>query len=153
MQGKPVYCRIKGSDNINVYNSTALNLKWFEESWAPPCFMCGMTRRVQYLCDLGQGLAISVCSDISNSVCAKIWATCEVLSPFKYVHFGVDAQSVGLVLSKLFSRDGQLNWWEYLIISAGAEFCPRVCYSSLQYCVAQRCRDRISHSTWLLLLP
>lgn len=52
----PIYCRIKGSDYINVYNSNALSLKWFEESWAPPNCTCGISRGVQYLRELGQAV-------------------------------------------------------------------------------------------------
>ena len=43
-----------------MYNSNALNLKWFEESWAPPIFTCGITHGVQYLRELGQDLAVEL---------------------------------------------------------------------------------------------
>lgn len=43
-----------------MYNSNALNLKWFEESWAPPSFTCGITPAVQYSCELGQDLAVEL---------------------------------------------------------------------------------------------
>jgi len=59
-QGKQIYSKIKGSDYINVYNLNALNLKCFEEIWAPPIFTCGITRGVQYSCELGQDLAVKL---------------------------------------------------------------------------------------------